>query len=220
MATQIKALRSRDLQDLEGGFGGGGAYGGGGGGGGQFLGRLNKPAQDNYTYRSPNQTNAKDLTPNLRENVVSSQRADSARIQKGLEAPAARANNRTTQQEAGGRAITRTAARAGLTAAALEGGLEAGEKLNEATGASKKLAGLAEKTSRGKSESNEDDTDTANRKEVARVLREVDADAAERKNYTGNKKGGVIKKMASGGVTASKRADGIAQRGKTRGKMC
>jgi hypothetical protein len=31
------------------------------------------------------------------------------------------------------------------------------------------------------------------------------------------KKGGAIKKMASGGVT---RADGIAQRGKTRGKMC
>jgi len=38
------------------------------------------------------------------------------------------------------------------------------------------------------------------------------------------KKGGKVKKMASGGMTskvssASKRADGIAQRGKTRGKM-
>jgi hypothetical protein len=31
------------------------------------------------------------------------------------------------------------------------------------------------------------------------------------------KKGGAIKKMANGGVT---RADGIAKRGKTRGKMC
>lgn len=29
-----------------------------------------------------------------------------------------------------------------------------------------------------------------------------------------------IVKKASGGMTASKRADGIAQRGKTRGKMC
>jgi hypothetical protein len=28
------------------------------------------------------------------------------------------------------------------------------------------------------------------------------------------------KKLASGGMTASRRADGIAQRGKTRGKMC
>ena len=36
------------------------------------------------------------------------------------------------------------------------------------------------------------------------------------------KRGGVIKKMASGGMTssASKRADGIATKGKTRGKMC
>jgi hypothetical protein len=36
------------------------------------------------------------------------------------------------------------------------------------------------------------------------------------------KKGGTVKKMASGGSvsSASKRADGIAQRGKTKGKMC
>jgi len=31
---------------------------------------------------------------------------------------------------------------------------------------------------------------------------------------------GKVKKMSSGGSTASKRADGCAQRGKTRGKMC
>jgi hypothetical protein len=30
----------------------------------------------------------------------------------------------------------------------------------------------------------------------------------------------VVKKMAGGGMTASRRADGIASRGKTRGKMC
>lgn len=36
------------------------------------------------------------------------------------------------------------------------------------------------------------------------------------------KRGGAVKKMASGGSvsSASRRADGIAQRGKTRGKMC
>jgi hypothetical protein len=34
------------------------------------------------------------------------------------------------------------------------------------------------------------------------------------------KKGGMVKKMASGGMTASRRADGIASRGKTRGKIC
>lgn len=38
----------------------------------------------------------------------------------------------------------------------------------------------------------------------------------------GMKKGGAATKMASGGMTssASRRADGIAQKGKTRGKMC
>jgi hypothetical protein len=39
--------------------------------------------------------------------------------------------------------------------------------------------------------------------------------AAERGGY---KKGGAVKKMAKGGSTASKRADGIAVRGKTRGR--
>lgn len=44
-----------------------------------------------------------------------------------------------------------------------------------------------------------------------------DSFAADRtKEY---KRGGAVKKMASGG-SASSRADGIAQRGKTRGKMC
>jgi len=42
---------------------------------------------------------------------------------------------------------------------------------------------------------------------------------------TGMKKGGKVKKMASGGMTskaspASSRGDGIAQRGKTKGRMC
>jgi hypothetical protein len=50
------------------------------------------------------------------------------------------------------------------------------------------------------------------------------------KNLFGFKKGGAVKKMASGGMTSSKmsskpstassRGDGIAQRGKTRGKLC
>ena len=34
------------------------------------------------------------------------------------------------------------------------------------------------------------------------------------------KKGGVIKDLKKGGSTASKRADGCAVRGKTKGKMC
>ena len=42
------------------------------------------------------------------------------------------------------------------------------------------------------------------------------------KSALGMKKGGAVKKMASGGSvsSASRRADGIAQKGKTRGKFC
>jgi hypothetical protein len=40
-----------------------------------------------------------------------------------------------------------------------------------------------------------------------------------KKEASGMKRGGAVK-MASGGLTASRRGDGIAQRGKTRGKMC
>jgi len=42
------------------------------------------------------------------------------------------------------------------------------------------------------------------------------------KESLGMKKGGTVKKMASGGSvnSASKRGDGIAQRGKTKGRMC
>jgi hypothetical protein len=103
------------------------------------MGRLNKSAKEGYTYRSPGQTNAKDATPNLREDVIASQSADNERIRRGLNADAARANNRRTQQEAGGRAITRTGGRAGLAALAGEAGYALGRKIDEETGVGKKL---------------------------------------------------------------------------------
>jgi hypothetical protein len=55
-------------------------------------------------------------------------------------------------------------------------------------------------------------------------VRSMTAEEASFENEGGRylKKGGVTKKMASGGKvsSASSRGDGIAQRGKTRGKMC
>ena len=39
------------------------------------------------------------------------------------------------------------------------------------------------------------------------------------KNYKGKKKGGTVKCMSKGGSTASKRADGIATKGKTKGRI-
>jgi len=52
-----------------------------------------------------------------------------------------------------------------------------------------------------------------------RSVRNLDYENDETKEM---KRGGKVKKMASGGMaaSASKRGDGIAQRGKTRGKMC
>ena len=74
--------------------------------------------------------------------------------------------------------------------------------------------------------------------ETRAKMQEAKADAADRKAAADNEaaydlssrvsmsdlsekkaKGGYVKKMASGG-SASSRADGIAQRGKTRGTMC
>lgn len=51
---------------------------------------------------------------------------------------------------------------------------------------------------------------------------ETPAEARSRraKEASGMKRGGAVKKMASGGMTASRRADGIATKGKTRGRIC
>jgi hypothetical protein len=130
----------------------------------RVLGRLNRPAKEGYEYRSPNQTNANDLTPNLREDVVRSTRADAGRISSGLNSgESASPLIRRTRQEAGARALTRTLGRAAAATAAGEAGYEAGKRLVDDEG----------------------------------------------EDY---KKGGSVS-------SASKRADGIAQRGKTRGTM-
>jgi hypothetical protein len=176
------------------------------------MGRLNKPARGNYTYRSPGQTNARDVTPNLREDVVESQRADAERIRKGLGADAAREYNRRLQQEAGGRAILRTAGRLGHAGTALGAGYEAGRKLDEETGAGKKLVdatGLGKAAERAaKPKEKVELSEYAKQRMV-----EEDVDDALRKAYAaeGKKRGGK--------VSASSRGDGIAKRGKTRGRM-
>ena len=101
------------------------------------MGRLNKPAREGYTYRSPGQTNARDVTPNLREDVMASQRADNERIGRGLDTSGTRPQNRSQVQNAAGRAITRTGGRAGLAALAGEAGYALGRKIDEETGVGK-----------------------------------------------------------------------------------
>jgi hypothetical protein len=48
----------------------------------------------------------------------------------------------------------------------------------------------------------------------------VNVNLVDDKFEKGFKKGGAVKKMAKGGSTASKRADGCAVRGKTKGRIC
>lgn len=74
-------------------------------------------------------------------------------------------------------------------------------------------------------------TGTASRAAASNGYQEMDTSGAEpdavrgeqygRGAPDGMKRGGKVKKMASGGsVSASSRGDGIAQRGKTKGRMC
>ena len=64
--------------------------------------------------------------------------------------------------------------------------------------------------------------------QVTRAKREADAEERDKADFYRRhgfksdgsfKKGGKVKKMAKGGSTASKRADGCAKKGKTKGRM-
>jgi len=179
------------------------------------MGRLNRPAKEGYEYRSPGQTNARDLLPNLNEDVVASQRADAERIRRGLNPTAAREYNRLMQQEAGGRATTRTKGRAGLAGLAAELGYGIGREIDERTGVGKKIvekSGLGDvvdkvvnmrdkvKLSKREKADDSDDSDASDKFQPRRSEGDF-----------GMKKGGKVS-------SASKRADGCAQRGKTKGR--
>ena len=177
------------------------------------MGRLNKPEKPGYRYRSPGQTNARDRMPNLREDVLESQRADTERIRRGLDTAETRPQNRRQVQEAGGRATLRSAGRAGLTGLALKAGYMGGRELDERTGAGKKMVKGSEvlraiTDKMGDSDRVKLSEDAKNRiadMENDEAMREVDAEKE-------------MKKYAKGGYVKS--ADGIAQRGKTKGRMC
>ena len=186
------------------------------------MGRLNKPAKDGYNYRSPNQTNAQDLTPNLREDVIASGNADIDRILKsGNESPAQTEARRrsymgnVSQRDAAGRALLRSIGRAGLAGNSFGVGSEVGRRIDEKTGLGKKivdksgLGGLAEKlvNMRDKVELSPSAKARLQEMEVDQVMKDSDDESSK-----GFKRGGKVN-------SASSRGDGIAKRGKTRGRM-
>jgi len=104
------------------------------------MGRLNKPEIDGFQYRSARQTNANDVLPNPREDVVRSQAADAAKVRRGLDtSEIANSANRARAQTAAARAITRTAARGAGAIGAAATGWDIGRAIDEETGIGRKM---------------------------------------------------------------------------------
>jgi hypothetical protein len=183
------------------------------------MGRLNRPEKEGYIYRSPNQTNAKDLTPHPKEDVVASNEADLERIKKGLDQKTNREGNRgymdrAKTQEAAGRALSRTMGRAGAAQAAFMAGRAIGEEIDRRNPKiGKAIDKVIDKASvpsdrvKLTKEAQERVDQEQAFKDVEDAMRRVKNN--EDKEY---KRGGKVS-------SASSRADGIAKRGKTRGRV-
>lgn len=183
-----------------------------------------------------------DNLPGLGDDVLERAREDFQKGKKGrnVDSSNLKGGAKEAVREAGRRAENRNIGRAGAGQAAFEVGYMAGRKLDEETGVGKKLvdkSGLgsaAEKAAsrRDKVELSKSAKERLQDEEVDEAVRSTRADEKARREYSGRyedgtrlpdeegmKRGGRVKKMASGGMTASKRADGIATRGKTKCKI-
>ena len=178
--------------------------------------------------------------PGGKGDVVERFKEDLAKGKKGRDVDSSKLTGGAKEavREAGRRAERRNVGRGGAAQAALSAGYEVGRAIDEETGLGKKIvekSGLgraAEKAAdrRDKVELSKSSKERLDDMEADEALREVDEERKGRKyaekdkptEYRGDdeyKRGGRVKKMASGGMTASKRADGIATKGKTKCKM-
>lgn len=166
----------------------------------------NSPDPYDKPNRSPGQSNANRARPSLLEDVRESQSRDTDRIKKAM-MPTGKGAARTAQQEAGGRAVTRTASRAGLLNLAGELGYAAGREIDERTGIGKKivdktgLGKLAEKVvdKRDKVELSKAAKERLDDMDTDKIMREVDKEIAEEKRVKKDyAKGGMVK-YAKGG---------------------
>ena len=178
--------------------------------------------------------------PGGKDDVIDRIKEDLAKGKKGRDVDSSKLTGGAKEavREAGRRADTRNVGRGGGAQAALSAGYTLGRAIDEETGLGKKIvekSGLgraAEKAAdRGeKVELSKSSKERLADMEIDKTMREVDEERKGRKyaekdkptEYRGDdefKRGGRVKKMASGGMTASKRADGIATKGKTKCKM-
>lgn len=167
------------------------------------MGKLNKkPPKGMDRFRGAGETSAKDYTPNPQELVLESAAADIERTNRGMNPTAKGEYNRRMQQEAGGRSVLRNAGRAGAVSLATQAGLALGDEIERRTGVGKKFvdeSGLGNAVERAVKRSHEGVKLTPEARE--RIM------------------SGETEGMKKGGMTASRRADGIAKRGKTRGMI-
>jgi hypothetical protein len=189
-----------------------------------------------------------DNLPGLKDDVIERAKEDFAKGKKGRNVDSSKLTGgaKDAVREAGKRADNRNVGRAGAGQVMFEIGYGVGRKIDEKTGLGKKivdksgLGSAAEKAAnrRDKVELSKDAKARLDEEEVDNYRRETDANEKARREYSGRyedgtrlpdeenykgdgmKRGGKVTKMASGGMTASRRADGIAVKGKTRGKMC
>jgi len=188
-----------------------------------------------------------DNLPGLRDDVFERDREDTAKAKKGREVDSSKLKGGAKEavREAGQRAENRKIGRRGAGVAALEAGYMIGREIDEKTGLGKKIVdkgGLGDivdkaASKRGKVELTKSAKERLEDAEIDQIRRDTDAAEKARREYSGRredgsrlpddepykgdgmKRGGRVKKMASGGMTASKRADGIATRGKTKCKI-
>ena len=172
------------------------------------------------------------------EDVVRRTSEDVGKVKKrmNVESSGLKGGAKESVRDAGGRAASRLGTRAVLANTALQGGYALGREIDERTGVGKKLvdATVGKDIDRAVAKRDKVDLSEESKERIRRGdLKEKASEDSSRKmdaelmrmflrnrNYNDgirDEREGVFAK--GGKVTASSRADGIAKRGKTRGKV-
>jgi hypothetical protein len=179
-----------------------------------------------------------DRVPNLDEDVVRRTSEDVGKVKKrmNVESSGLKGGAKESVRDAGGRAASRLGARAGLAGAALKGGYDLGREVDERTGVGKKIVDATVGKGIDRAVAKRDKVElTDDAKERIRrgdLKEKADEDSPRKmdpelmrifqrnRNYNDgirDEREGVFAK--GGKVSASSRGDGIAKRGKTKGKV-
>lgn len=150
--------------------------------------------------------------PNLDEDVVERVREDMQKSRRGRNVDSSKLSGaaKDVVREAGSRATNRNLSRLGIAGAALQGGYEIGKEIDERTGVGKKLVDAVAGKAIDEAAAGERVELSKEAKKRKKDYEEAEADLAAAS--LGYAQGGKIS-------SASTRADGCAQRGKTKGRM-